>query len=184
MSQSYSRRSAYSQENLSAMFQPAKDKETLLLLHRPGWMRRMYTRFLQQEGYLVQCAKNPFEASLCLSRTSVDLVLLDLSIPEVHPVTWMQEVRMEHGPIPFLLLSPHDISQEYLETLDMGTVGLFVQGTPLYYLHDATNRALRSLAPKPSYQKRLKKLQDKFHHTMKKEAHSPQMCFMTRCATQ
>ncbi len=181
MRKNTSRNSLFSQTHRTPEANTVHPSGSLLLLQQPGWTRRMYARSLKQSGYQVCCVNNAWEALQCLSQTSFDLVLLDLDLPNIHPTTLMQEIRMDRGAVPFVLLSKTETPQEYMETLDMGTAGLFVQGTPLYHLHQTIHETLHAQAPTSRYKQRLQKLQDRFHQRMSRR-HTPTLCTTARCA--
>ncbi|TNE47373.1 MAG: response regulator [Deltaproteobacteria bacterium] len=181
MRKNTSRDSLFSQTHLTPGDEGVHTSGTLLLLQQPGWTRRMYTRMLKQSGYQVCCVNNAWEAIQCLSHASFDLVLLDLDLPNIHPTTLMQEIRMDRGPVPFVLLSQTEIPQEYMKTLDMGTAGFFVQGSPLYRLQQTIHETLHTQTPTSRYKQRLEKLQERFHQSMSR-SHAPIRCTMARCA--
>ena len=60
------------------------DKKTILIVDDEQRIRAMYIRLLVEEGFIVRQAENAKEALQILVREEVDLVLLDLKMPQVN----------------------------------------------------------------------------------------------------
>ncbi|MDY0397816.1 MAG: sigma-54 dependent transcriptional regulator [Desulfuromonas thiophila] len=65
------------------------------------------SRLLQQQGHRTSWVGNPFAALELLAQENIQLILSDLKMPLLDGVAFLQQVRREHGTIPFIILTAY-----------------------------------------------------------------------------
>jgi CheY-like chemotaxis protein len=97
-------------------------KKQILLIEDDKSMRLLLTLFLNRNGYQVTEAENGFEGLLLLDPENIDLIILNLMMPVMDGIRFLQEVRqMRKLMIPIVLLTstlpdPDKVDQELLST--------------------------------------------------------------------
>lgn len=75
---------------------------------------------LELEGYDVLCAKNGKEALQLYKNNRVDLVVLDIMLPEINGLDVCREIRKENRNVFILFLSARSMGSERIEGLKAG----------------------------------------------------------------
>lgn len=80
---------------------------TILLVEDEDGLRHIFTLALERAGFQVYAASNGTEALAYLARTSPDLVVTDLSMPEVTGADLVQQMARDSGlaRVPIVLMS-------------------------------------------------------------------------------
>lgn len=73
-------------------------------------------------------ASNGREALACLEKMSPDLLLLDISMPEVNGLEVTQHVREKYPTMPILILTMHEDERYFFQLLRAGATGYIVKG--------------------------------------------------------
>jgi CheY-like chemotaxis protein len=68
-------------------------RQTILVVEDTPIVREPLARLLRLEGYEVLCAGNGIEALVALKSRPIDLVLLDVMMPKMHGVAFVEGVR-------------------------------------------------------------------------------------------
>ena len=93
--------------------------KTILLVDDDDSIRSMYRGLLQGEGYGVVEAENVQKATDCLLSTQVDLVLLDINMPEESGVELKKMLDALHRKIKIIVASVYPL---YMQKRLMGCV--------------------------------------------------------------
>ena len=89
-------------------------------------IRLLYSEELKEEGYDVVTASNGKEALEIVSREPLDLVILDIKMPEMSGIEVLRQIKEKFPNLPVLLSSAYSeykqdfgtwASEEYLEDL-------------------------------------------------------------------
>jgi len=80
-------------------------KKRILLLDDDAGVRRMLRRVLEDEDYLVSCASNGKEALQKAAGAGVDLVLLDLNLPEENGWETFERLTTENPCLPIIIIT-------------------------------------------------------------------------------
>lgn len=84
--------------------------------------REVLSELLSDEGFSVLAASDGAEARAVLSRHRVDLVLLDIVMPQTSGLELLGELRQIHGPaeLPVIMMSSKDQSADVVDALERG----------------------------------------------------------------
>lgn len=95
-------------------------------------MREMLTEFLMETPELDVCGASGTadEALEYLSETEVDLVLVDVALPEKNGIDAVKELQARHPGLKCLMISGHGESNYVRRSLDAGASGYLLKGDP------------------------------------------------------
>ncbi len=112
-------------------------------------LRRGFRSLLADEPDLevVGEASNGREAIELCRRLRPDLVLMDVSMPEMNGLAATREIKREHPGIGVLMLTMHENPDYLLEALDAGAAGYVLKDTPADRLLNAVRRTLDGESP-------------------------------------
>jgi len=82
--------------------------------------RMVLAHLLEEEGYRVSTADNPFAALELLARESVALILSDLKMPRMDGVAFLRQVREDYGEVPFIILTAYATVETALAAMKAG----------------------------------------------------------------
>ncbi len=94
-------------------------RETILIVEDDPQIRNFIRYSLHAEGYTVQTAMNGGSAVHALVAEPVELILLDLGLPDMDGLEVIKKVR-EWSEIPIIVVSARDQDREKALALDMG----------------------------------------------------------------
>lgn len=103
---------------------PGPDK--LLLVEDDQKLGALVSRFLQQQGYAVQWARDAAEALRCCRGQLFDLVICDLMLPDEHGFTLFDRISRDSD-VPFLFLTAIGDDDTHIEGLDKGAVDYLIK---------------------------------------------------------
>jgi len=95
---------------------------TLLVVDDDENNRDVLSRVLMSRGYAVVTAASGPEAIQVVESQPVDLVLLDIMMPDVSGLEVLQTLRLKHSPtaLPIIMATAKDQPQDVVEALKMG----------------------------------------------------------------
>jgi putative two-component system response regulator len=107
----------------------AERKERLLIVEDDTLMREALKEILETEGFYVWTARNGNDALLVMHDRVPDLILSDISMPEMDGLTFFEEVRSQAGwvTIPFIFLTARGERQQILLGKDLGAEDYLVK---------------------------------------------------------
>ena len=92
----------------------------LLLVEDNHPLADVICRALQQDGYVIDWAKNSGEADSWLLGQDYDVVLLDLGLPDADGADVLRRLRASGNRVPVLILSAREAVDERVRLLDLG----------------------------------------------------------------
>jgi two-component system OmpR family response regulator len=99
------------------------------------------TRYLQQNGYIVEVATSGTEADAVLATEDFGLVILDIGLPGMDGFEVLRRVRRRNNYLPVLVLTARDALQDRVHGLDLGADDYLVKPFALLEL-EARIRAI------------------------------------------
>ncbi|GLX77097.1 DNA-binding response regulator [Thalassotalea insulae] len=75
---------------------------------------------LRREGYSIDCVHDGKSALLAISAGSVEMVILDLGLPDMDGLQVLKQAKAKYKQLPILILTARDSSDDKVEGLDYG----------------------------------------------------------------
>jgi two-component system chemotaxis response regulator CheY len=91
-------------------------QKTILVVDDASLVRLYYRSTLEQAGYRVEEALNGIEALEKLLTTAVDLLIVDVNMPQMDGLTFLSKLRGQEGPIasiPALITSTESAERDF-----------------------------------------------------------------------
>jgi DNA-binding NtrC family response regulator len=121
--------------------------ETILLVEDHLSSRANISEFLRRKGYKVAEAPDGLEALNLLSRRMIDLMVLDVVIPQIHGLNLLKLVRSNTPALPVIVISAY-LSEPVGKVILEGSAEFFSKPLDLQQLSQII-QTLPSTAPRP-----------------------------------
>jgi diguanylate cyclase (GGDEF)-like protein/PAS domain S-box-containing protein len=97
-------------------------QDSLLVVDDNAVNRKILSRQLENQGYLVTCVDSGEEALRLIGSQAFDLVMLDIMMPNVDGLEVLRRIRARFTPaqLPVIMVTARDQSQDIVEALDLG----------------------------------------------------------------
>ena len=82
--------------------------------------RVVLARLLEDAGYRVSVADNPYAALELLSRDNVTLIISDLRMPHLDGLAFLRQVRDDYGDLPFIVMTAYASVETALAAMKLG----------------------------------------------------------------
>ncbi|MBZ0235694.1 MAG: response regulator, partial [Deltaproteobacteria bacterium] len=119
---------------------------TLLVVDDVDDNRDLLSRWLKKRGFVVLTASGGAEALRIVAEKSVDLVILDITMPEMSGIDVLRELRKAAGAadLPVIMATARTRSENVIEALDLGANDYVTKPIDLPILHARVVAQLRS----------------------------------------
>ncbi len=111
-------------------------------------IRRMLTRVLSPEGFIVKEAVNGLEALKRLQEENYSLVLLDLRMPVLNGIDTLKKIRENDLSLPVIMMSAYGSIPEAVEAMKLGALDYLIKPFDIDELKIIVNRAIKEYALK------------------------------------
>lgn len=92
----------------------------ILIVDDERAIRNSLKDILSLEGYAVDAAQNGREALECLTKSSYEVVLCDIKMPEMDGIELLEKAKADFGDIPFIMISGHGTIDTAVEAIKKG----------------------------------------------------------------
>lgn len=92
----------------------------ILIVDDERAIRNSLKDILSLEGYVVDAAQNGREALECLAKSTYDVVLCDIKMPEMDGIELLEKARADFGDIPFIMISGHGTIDTAVDAIKKG----------------------------------------------------------------
>ena len=116
---------------------------SLLIVEDEVTLARALQQGLREEGYEVDISTSVAAARIRLSRQPVDLVILDLTLPEEDGLVLLNEIRASASPIPVVIITARGLLANRLDGLNRGADDYLVKPFAVAELVARTQAVLR-----------------------------------------
>lgn len=99
----------------------------ILVVDDHAHIRRLYEVTLEQNGYKPYTACNGREALQLLEITHIDLIVLDVMMPEMDGYTFLRTLRDSGNEIPVLVITARDGAEDVRKAFTLGTDDFMVK---------------------------------------------------------
>src|SRR5665648_1052795 len=106
-------------------------------------IRKMLTRVLSPEGFIVKEADNGLEALKRLQEENYSLVLLDLKMPGLNGIETLKKIREDDLNLPVIMMSAYGSIPEAVEAMKLGALDYLIKPFDIEELKIITNRAIK-----------------------------------------
>ncbi len=106
-------------------------------------IRKMLTRVLSPEGFIVKEANNGLEALKRLQEENYSLVLLDLKMPGLNGIETLKEIRKNDLNLPVIMMSAYGSIPEAVEAMKLGALDYLIKPFDIEELKIIIKRAIK-----------------------------------------
>jgi DNA-binding NtrC family response regulator len=126
------------------------ESKQILVVDDEIGIRELLSEILFDEGYQVYLAENAEQARAIRKERELDLVLLDIWMPDTDGIALLREwVDQELLTMPVVMMSGHGTIETAVEATRIGAVDFLEKPIALQKLLSAIAKAIRDDAPKP-----------------------------------
>jgi len=86
--------------------------KAVLIVDDDQKIRGIYNRLLSSEGFKVMEASNAADANELLKRKKIDLILLDIKMPEIDGGALYNIIKMFHGDVRVIVASVYPVDEQ------------------------------------------------------------------------
>lgn len=95
-------------------------KKHLLVVDDDTRLRSLLQRYLREQGFQVSAVKGAKEAENLLAYYKIDLLIVDIMMPEITGTEFLQKIRKENNTIPVILLTAMGDASDRINGLEIG----------------------------------------------------------------
>lgn len=118
----------------------------ILVLDDEKVFRKEIKEFLDGEGFSVLTAERPSEAFSILSENQIDIVILDLRLPEMDGLQVLTKVKEEYPDIEVIMITGHGDMDAVINAMRLGAIEYFPKPFRLLDMRAAIQRTKRYIA--------------------------------------
>lgn len=115
--------------------------ETILIVDDDQGASSSLERAITHTGYYARLANDGFLAIRIVKSETVDLVMLDVNLPDMNGIVTLHEMRLIRPQMPVIMMTAHPTKEVMQEALEEGATTFVPKPLDLSYLH----RILRQL---------------------------------------
>jgi len=116
----------------------------LLIVDDEAQIRELLSDFFHAKGYKTTTAASAAAASRCLDQEAFDLVILDIILPDMQGLDWLESIRQAHPRLPVIVLTAMGFDEQLLQQARRcGASGYVSKSLPLNQLLMEVHRVLK-----------------------------------------
>jgi DNA-binding NtrC family response regulator len=127
------------------------EKISILVVDDEARVRDEIAEFLAENKYLVFKASLPSEAFATLKKNSVDIVILDIKMPEMDGLSALEIIKENHPDVEVIMISGHGDMNSVIEAMRRGAADFFPKPFRLMDINLAIQRTTRYLHLQTKY---------------------------------
>ena len=116
---------------------------SILILDDEKVFRDEIREFLENDGFMVYCSGKPSEAFRILENESIDILILDLRLPEMDGFTVLEKVKKQYPHIEVIMITGHGDMDAVIQAMRLGAVEFFPKPFRLLDMRAAIKRTRR-----------------------------------------
>ena len=97
-----------------------KRKQTILVVDDEPMIRRIFERLLSEEGYTVLTASNGKEGLEVVRKKSLELVILDLKLPDMSGIDILRRIRRLRKNVEVIVITGHGTMKTVRAAMGLG----------------------------------------------------------------
>lgn len=127
----------------------SSDKTQILVVDDDPRIRQLLQRYFEQEGYKVTCVANGKDMRSAFRATHIDIVLLDLVLPDQDGIDLAREIRSGSN-VPIMILTGREDIVDCVVGLEVGADDYVVKPFHLREVHARLKSILRRYKASPN----------------------------------
>lgn len=127
------------------------EKISILVVDDEVRVRDEIAEFLTENKYLVFKASVPSEAFATLKKNSIDIVILDIKMPEMDGLSALEIIKENHPDVEVIMISGHGDMNSVIEAMRRGAADFFPKPFRLLDINLAIQRTTRYLHLQTKY---------------------------------
>jgi len=136
---------------------------TILIIDDEPHLPHQLARFLKKQGYEVYTAPDGETGLLELQQNTIDLVLLDVRLPQMSGLDVLGEIRKGDGALPVIMLTAYGDVQTAVAAMKMGALDYLIKGFDLEELLLSVQRGLETSAMHRELRQLRRERSDNYH---------------------
>jgi DNA-binding NtrC family response regulator len=136
---------------------------TILIIDDEPHLPHQLARFLKKQGYEVYTAQDGEIGLLELQKNSIDLVLLDVRLPQMSGLDVLSEIRKSDQALPVIMLTAYGDVQTAVSAMKMGALDYLIKGFDLEELLLSVQRGLETSAMHRELRQLRRERSDNYH---------------------
>lgn len=129
------------------------DRLNILVLDDDEQIRKMIKRFLGKKPYIISEAGLPQEAFELLKKNKIDLMLLDVRLPEMSGIEVLKKVKTEFPDVEVIIITGSDDMETVKEAMKLGAFDFFYKPVSLVEIESSIERTGKYISLYNKYQK-------------------------------
>jgi DNA-binding NtrC family response regulator len=117
---------------------------SILVLDDDWATLHFFERFLVSQGHTVSTIENPLQAMQVLAEKKFDLVFLDLSMPQMNGMEFLQNIREAGNDIPVLIITGSSSVDSVMTAVEHGISGYLIKPFTIDELARAIERVTQT----------------------------------------
>jgi len=105
--------------------------------------REEIKEFLENDGFNVLLAEKPSEAFIILAENEIDILILDLRLPEMDGLEVLKSVKVQHPEVEVIMITGHGDMEAVIQAMRHGAVEFFPKPFRLLDMRAAIQRTKR-----------------------------------------
>lgn len=136
---------------------------TILIIDDEPHLPHQLARFLKKQGYEVYTAPDGETGLLELQKNSIDLVLLDVRLPQLSGLDVLGEIRKSDQALPVIMLTAYGDVQTAVAAMKMGALDYLIKGFDLEEMLLSVQRGLETSAMHRELRQLRRERSDNYH---------------------
>lgn len=95
-------------------------KKHILVVDDDTRLRSLLQRYLREQNFCVSAAKDAFDAKVFLDTYKIDIVILDVMMPNLSGIDFLHQLRQEENFTPVILLTAMGEAEDRIKGLEIG----------------------------------------------------------------
>lgn len=95
-------------------------KKHILVVDDDTRLRSLLQRYLKEQNFWVTAAKDAFDAEFFLETYKIDIVILDVMMPNMSGIDFLDKMRQNNNSIPVILLTAMGDAKDRIKGLEIG----------------------------------------------------------------
>lgn len=116
--------------------------KTILIIDDEASMRHLFSRILAKNGYKVLTSSTGVDGLRMIKENTVDLVLVDFVLPDIHGIDVIKGVRKEAGNLPEIIITGYESDETEKEAKRLGVAGYIHKPFDLTYMKGLIKKTL------------------------------------------